>query len=798
MSKAKRARLPVILALAAVTAFTAVLPAGVYAEKAVQNSEIGEWESSVSGSASEPATSGLAEEESPVNAEINKDKAISLSKQYVSIPDDYTLQNASFSSETLVNGKRTLWNLSFVKRVNNKYVGEIYTRIDASSGQLIGFSSYIDDPTRKSAYPPKVSREQAQEMALAFIGQVNPGYKDQLRYNPDYGVEFRPPLNEEVTYSIQYNRVVNGVAYMDNYIDIRIDGEGHIMQYDVRWDETIEFEAAKAGITEEEAVRQFRDEAVLELVYTMPYDSKNKSEPILRYELAPFMLDAVNGGRWMVGDTVNPAAGADSKPVSESPLGTKSAGDKNLSAEESAKLVSEAFAIVKDADLKESSYSEYTDPATGITSSIWNLGWETDSGNEKSSYNIWASVDSRTGEIRSYYAYPSSGTGERQSEGETYEQARTKAIELVKNLLPGYAHELYLTMDDASRYEGKKPEEIGSYGFSFQRKVNGARVEYESVHIGIDAFTGDVQNYHAELSGFDYPEEAPEVIERDKALDAFMEYYKAELTYVIPMYWMDGPIPVEKYNLLVASGEIPPGMPADGTKDTKAKLVYRLVQRPLDEQVVLDALTGQWRERSTGDPTELIKPQAADINGHWAERELALMVAYKALDLEEGNVRPKAIVTRGELIKMLVLAMNSGRRPIPYAKESATFNDVAADSSYFVYVESAVEQNLIDRGDGSFDPDGKVDREEMAELIVRALGYNTLAEYEELFNVPFKDAAAIEKKGQAAIVAGLKIMNPDTQGNFRPDRQVTRAEASVAFFRFLKARADLQEAPLRN
>jgi len=35
-------------------------------------------------------------------------------------------------------------------------------------------------------------------------------------------------------------------------------------------------------------------------------------------------------------------------------------------------------------------------------------------------------------------------------------------------------------------------------------------------------------------------------------------------------------------------------------------------------------------------------------------------------------------------------------------------------------------------------------------------------------------------------------------GNFVPDREVTRAEAAAAFFRFLSVSAELKEAPLRN
>ena len=92
---------------------------------------------------------------------------------------------------------------------------------------------------------------------------------------------------------------------------------------------------------------------------------------------------------------------------------------------------------------------------------------------------------------------------------------------------------------------------------------------------------------------------------------------------------------------------------------------------------------------------------------------------------------------------------------------------------------------------------GKVDREEMAELIVRALGYNALADHGDIFNIAFKDESKVKKKGQAAIVVGLHIMSL-TNGNFLPERQVTKSRSRCGILPVSDQRAALQEAPLRN
>ncbi|RXZ83409.1 S-layer homology domain-containing protein [Paenibacillaceae bacterium] len=811
----KSSKKQVLLTLSTALALTTALPAAAHADERIYSSAAGqqslppaEW--TPASKAEGPQTSVTSDQggsetqtESPDKAKISKEKAVSLAKELVSIPDDYTLQSTSFNTETLSAGKRTVWNLYFAKKVKNRNVGSINVSIDATSGELRGYSTYLDDPTRKPVYPPKVDRAAAQQIATEFIGKVSPKYKDELVYNADFGIEFRPPLNGDVRYSLRYDRLVNDVAFKDNFIDIEVDGEGHIMQYSIRWDDTVTFDNEKPGITLEQATAKIREQAALELSYLTNYNIKSPAEPHLTYSMPSFMLSAKDGSVWSPYEQSRKPN--TTKPVNESSLGAKPTGGKKLDAEQSAAAVKAAFTLPEGAELTDSGFNEYENEYTGRTVSAWNLNWSIKK-DGKQAGSAWASINSQTGQVTNYSYYMDNDYA-RQSGQKittiTYEAAEKKALEVIKKQLPGYVHELYL-QDDSERYATYSKEDVDSirdYSFSFQRRVNGALVDSDGVYISVNAITGEVRNYNVQLSDFAFPASLPSVISKEKAIDAFMDYYKVELTYVSPALWNGHPIPFEKYNLMVAAGEIAPGAGGEGGTQEKAKLVYRLVERPLDERVFLDAQTGEWRDLNTGDKTELVKPQASDIVGHWAERELGMMVAYKALDLTDGKVNPNAIVTRGEVIKMLVLSMNSGRRPYYEAMNSsadASFKDVGSSNAYFLYVESAVEQNLIDKGDGSFNPEGKVTREEMAELIVRALGYNTLAKREGLFDVKFKDAADIENKGQAAIVAGLKIMSQNAAGNFQPKREVTRAEASAAFFRFLQARADLQEAPLRN
>lgn len=778
-----------LVTLAAAVMLTSSMPASVFAESADKPAVSAV---SVSGDAAVTNVSSDA----PVDVKVSKEKAESLARQLVSIPKDYTLQGASLSTDTLAGGKRSVWGMDFVYKVNGKSKGSIYVRLNADNGQLLDYSAYLDNPNAKPTYPLKVERDKAQQIAYSFLSTVAAKYKDQVKYNPEYGAQTLPPLSGEVRHTLRFDRMVGDIPYVDNYIELDVDSEGHVLRYSLQWDDTIEFPKIDVKLTADEAKTKLIEQAKPALRYIIPYNVQGPRIPVLSYDMGAFAIDAATGKEVQSGyvnsDQVSDTALSD-KPLGEAPAAS------SITEDQAKKAVLAAFTLPANAEFSNSSYSENTDESSGIASAIWRLDWELKNGKE-SIGSASATVDSRTGVVSSFYFYEYNNKNTSAKPALSYDQAEAKAIEAVKKQLPWVADELYIVKRDKSQYDPDKVQNIDSYYFNFVHKVNGAITDYDNVNITIDANTGVVRSYDASINPYKYPETAPKVITPAQAIEKWMTYYRTELTYYLTQnYVYQGqPIPVQKYNLMVASGEI---QPSDVESNTAAQLIYRLVPRQLDESIFLDAVSGDWRNRETGDKTQLEKPKATDIDGHWAQRQLELMVAYKALDVKDGKVRPNEIVTRGELIKMLVLAMNSGKSPIMYesadSATSASFNDVGKQSQYYVYIESALQQNLIDIGDGSFNPDGKVDREEMAELIVRALGYNSLANYDNLFNINFKDAGKMEKKGQAAIVIGLKIMTL-SDGSFLPEKQVSRAEASVAFFRFLQTRAELQEAPLRN
>ncbi|HJV46236.1 MAG TPA: S-layer homology domain-containing protein, partial [Bacillota bacterium] len=103
------------------------------------------------------------------------------------------------------------------------------------------------------------------------------------------------------------------------------------------------------------------------------------------------------------------------------------------------------------------------------------------------------------------------------------------------------------------------------------------------------------------------------------------------------------------------------------------------------------------------------------------------------------------------------------------------------------YVESAIDQKLINKSSDHLNPEEKITREELADLIVRALGYQNLLEVNDLFTIDLKDASTLKNPAAAELVTKLGIIDT-IEGNFQSDQHVSRGEAASAFYRYLTKR----------
>ena len=94
---------------------------------------------------------------------------------------------------------------------------------------------------------------------------------------------------------------------------------------------------------------------------------------------------------------------------------------------------------------------------------------------------------------------------------------------------------------------------------------------------------------------------------------------------------------------------------------------------------------------------------------------------------DDGSFNPEGDVTRGQMAKMIAVAMNGGKDTNTGVKGTPTFTDIKGHWAES-YIEYCYDMGIISgRGDGTFDPDGKVTGLEATKMVLTALGYDSTA-----------------------------------------------------------------------
>lgn len=112
--------------------------------------------------------------------------------------------------------------------------------------------------------------------------------------------------------------------------------------------------------------------------------------------------------------------------------------------------------------------------------------------------------------------------------------------------------------------------------------------------------------------------------------------------------------------------------------------------------------------------------------------------------------------------------------------ENPSFADVAKDQWYYSNVETALQHNAIDNT-GAFNPDTPITREEMAVMLVRGLGYNTLAQSAASFGNPFSDVTS--NAGYITIASDIGMTKGTSSTTFSPSLTAKREEAAAMLVR---------------
>ncbi|MDQ0091095.1 hypothetical protein J2T12_004521 [Paenibacillus anaericanus] len=175
----------------------------------------------------------------------------------------------------------------------------------------------------------------------------------------------------------------------------------------------------------------------------------------------------------------------------------------------------------------------------------------------------------------------------------------------------------------------------------------------------------------------------------------------------------------------------------------------------------------------------------SDITAHWAKKEIEQLASrYIVRGMSSDQFAPGKSVSRAEFAAMLVRALD-----LQSNGNNITYQDVKSNAWYSEAIAAAAHYGLVNGyQEGSFRPDAKVSREEMAVMTARALKLLQVAFAQESSQLgAYKDANQVHAWARADVelLLAVGIMKGQNEASFAPGSHTTRAEAAVILSRLL-------------
>lgn len=276
------------------------------------------------------------------------------------------------------------------------------------------------------------------------------------------------------------------------------------------------------------------------------------------------------------------------------------------------------------------------------------------------------------------------------------------------------------------------------------RVENGIEYPFDTIRCEKDKKTGKVTSFTLsfdEQKEFEMPEG---LADESDIYDALYENIKPELCYVL------------------------------GEK-TEAKLIYSL------DTSGIGFIDAQTKKLLGYDGKEIEEPISAreyayiDISGHFAEEAINALASID-VGFPEAEFKPNDVITQKEYMALLSQCVYDY---VIFAKGTVDYDKTAG---FFR------ERNNIP--EESFDADAPLTRETALKYLFDSGVYefSRAAKIEGIFKTGFYDEGDINPAllGYVAIAKGLHIVNGSADGNFYPKANVTRGEAAVMIYNYLK------------
>lgn len=679
---------------------------------------------------------------------VSLEQAIRTVKQNFTIPAEYTEVTSGFNSY----GTTHTWSLNWNDPAGKS--GGFSAQVDGKTGEIISMHTW--KPETQTVKIPAISLSEAQQTGAKLLKRLIPTRAASLQLIPDNQLI---PLSNygSLRYSMRWQRTADGIPVGSDGASIEIDlSSGKVLSYNLSWND-LKLPAPTKVIAPETACQSFIDNNMLKMQYIIPPGMRplreRTQEPVLVYSISHpsnGVIDAFTGKplvldnrHWITGGAGSAERYADnakqmSLPAPLTPEETKEISEMAnlITRDEAVATVSKYLTIPAEMVLQSSNLDQdWQNP----DNRLWNLNWN--SSNTTSRTSLWARVNASTGELVGFSLYKPSEA--KKEAAITREEARSIAENFLKKVQPQRFQQVKSKDADAAM-DTNNP----NWQFVYQRVVNGIPCPANMIEISIDKASKQPVSFYLNWSEKTFPS-TRNSLSTQKANQVFLEGAPLTLTYTV-VYGEEG---APREMRLVYQPQVPPGQP---------------------QSSIIDARTGAWLNYD-GQPLskEIRAVIFKDIAGHFGEQEISLLGQAGIFNEYGAEFHPDEQITLVSLLR----AMISTREGI-YSTKNLTDQQI---------LDKAAELKWLK--DPKAAPTAVVTRDVLAQLLVRYLDIEYLAQFTDMYQLPFQDAARlnVDLKGYAALTRGMGIIKGDGI-NFDPGHKVTRAEAAVSLVRTLKVK----------
>lgn len=695
-----------------------------------------------------------------VMPEVTLEKAIEIVKTNFDVPSEYT----DFSSTYNTYDDRKIWALRWNGTAERP--GEFGAEVSAINGDILSMNYWKnEEQTGNSSPVVTITKSGAQEISDNLLTRLLGKRGEELSLIPTEQ-EIVPLTNGPFNYSLQYQRMINGVPFLSNGVNVQVSGnDGHIMSYNLNWNE-VKAPEVKGIINIDQAQQAFAKAPFFKLEYWIPASYRplivgQKQEAKLVYELKGEnggAIDAFTGaplqlkqGEWLATDSFGNGGMGSAK----SDRGSISNGNQVLTPQEqqevdrNAKLLKreEAITAVK-------SWIEIPDNLTlrsanltkdwrSADKRIWSFDWNNivPSKDEGAPQYLSARVSASTGELLGF------DSSNQQTGKNEVKLDREAAQNLAEGFLKKVQRDRFtqVVLDPDNNLMGKMgPEPWNIQAFTYHRVANGVDFSENGMNVNVDPVSGKITSYQLNWSELDLPSVSG-ILSKEDAVELFLKVRPLTLTYV----------------RIYSNGQ-----PGD------LRLVYLPFAQDRSTQIsnILDAKSGKLLDFQ-GQPLEK-GPKSynfTDITGVTDASEITAL-GQAGLFGDYGNsFKPLEKMSLGSLIRAL------------YLNRFGVLDNSSLSESDLI--SKAIEQGWLKEDMQPRDP---VNREVLAKVLLRYIQLNKLAELKGIYQVNVSDADQIkpEALGYFALASSTGILKVQGQV-LAPQETVTRAEAAAALFRAL-------------